>query len=100
MILGQSAATAAIQAIESGKSVQKIDFETLQKRLLEDKQVLEFVGRPRHSPRQKTQATIDPKSLEGVVVDDTRATFTGTWLSSQSVFPFVNVMIAPYSVFV
>ncbi|QMU27532.1 FAD-dependent oxidoreductase [Adhaeribacter radiodurans] len=40
MILGQSAATAAAQAIESKKAVQDVDFTKLKEQLLKDKQVL------------------------------------------------------------
>ncbi|WP_269523102.1 FAD-dependent oxidoreductase [Coraliomargarita parva] len=40
MILGQSAATAAAQAIDAGRSVQAIDYAQLQQRLLEDGQIL------------------------------------------------------------
>jgi hypothetical protein len=38
MILGQSAATAAVQAIDAKKPVQEIDYEQLKAKLLEDKQ--------------------------------------------------------------
>lgn len=41
MILGQSAATAACQAIDQGKAVQDIDYSNLHSRLLSDNQVLE-----------------------------------------------------------
>jgi hypothetical protein len=41
MILGQSAATAAVQAIDSKKAVQDISYKKLKARLLEDKQRLE-----------------------------------------------------------
>jgi hypothetical protein len=40
MILGQSAATAAAQAIDKGIAVQNINFEQLKARLLQDKQIL------------------------------------------------------------
>jgi hypothetical protein len=42
MILGQSAATAACQAIDAGQAVQDVDYEALRKRLLADGQVLTF----------------------------------------------------------
>ncbi len=42
MVLGQSAATAALQAINEGISVQKIDYQKLHYRLLVDKQILEW----------------------------------------------------------
>ena len=46
MILGQSAATAACQALESKVTVQRIDKEALEQRLLADRQVLEWEGAP------------------------------------------------------
>jgi len=42
MVLGQSAATAACQAIDEGKPVQEIDYARLRKALLEAGQVLEY----------------------------------------------------------
>ena len=42
MVLGQSAATAAYQAIDQRKAVQDIDYSLLKERLLKDKQVLEI----------------------------------------------------------
>jgi sugar phosphate isomerase/epimerase len=42
MLLGQSAATAAAQAIDAGVSVQKIDYARLRERLLADRQELEW----------------------------------------------------------
>ena len=41
MILGQASGTAAVQAIDAKSSVQRIDIKQLQKRLLEDGQVLD-----------------------------------------------------------
>ena len=40
MILGESAATAAVQAIEEGVAVQDVAIERLQARLITDKQIL------------------------------------------------------------
>ncbi|MCA9193512.1 MAG: FAD-dependent oxidoreductase [Planctomycetales bacterium] len=42
MVLGQSAATAASLAIRENASVQDVDYEVLQKQLLEDHQVLNY----------------------------------------------------------
>jgi hypothetical protein len=42
MLLGQSAATAAVQAIEAGSSVQKVDYSKLRERLLADGQKLDW----------------------------------------------------------
>lgn len=42
MILGQSAATAAVLAVEGEKAVQEVNYDTLRARLLADGQVLEY----------------------------------------------------------
>lgn len=42
MVLGQSAATAAVRALEEGVEIQKIDYPRLKQRLLADGQVLDF----------------------------------------------------------
>ncbi|MGA2030645.1 MAG: FAD-dependent oxidoreductase [Thermoguttaceae bacterium] len=47
MVLGQSAATAAVQAIHSSRAVQTIDYATLRTRLLQDQQVLDWPPRRR-----------------------------------------------------
>jgi hypothetical protein len=83
MVLGQSAATAAVQAIDDGVDVQKVDYEKLKKRLLEDKQVLEFSGPSR-------QSAIDSKKLPGVVVDDEAAERKGFEGRSTVATPFVD----------
>lgn len=44
MVLGQSAATAACQAIDEKKAVQDIDYSKLQQQLLKDKQILEITN--------------------------------------------------------
>jgi hypothetical protein len=44
MVLGHSAATAAVQAIDEGADVQKIDYGALRKRLLAEGQVLEWTA--------------------------------------------------------
>lgn len=86
MVLGQSAATAACQAIDANVAVQEIDFAALKARLLEEKQVLEWTG-----PRRSAQAGgVDPKTLPGIVVDNTDAKLTGEWSYSSSVGGFVG----------
>ncbi|MFH1922924.1 MAG: FAD-dependent oxidoreductase [Planctomycetota bacterium] len=84
MILGQSAATAACQAIDQRVAVQEIDPGALRERLLADKQALEWTG-PRRQPG------ISPASLSGIVIDDQEAELTGPWASSSSVGGFVHV---------
>jgi hypothetical protein len=45
MILGQSAATAAVLAMDSKSSVQMLRYETLRARLLADRQILTWQKR-------------------------------------------------------
>ncbi len=47
MVLGQSSAAAACQAIDENVAIQKIDVAKLQKQLLTEHQVLEWVGNPK-----------------------------------------------------
>ncbi len=84
MVLGQSAATAAAHAIDEKTSVQRINLDKLERRLLADKQVLIWTG-----PTGKTTG-IDPRKLPGVVVDDTQAELTGDWLVSSAIGGYVG----------
>ncbi|WP_329100539.1 FAD-dependent oxidoreductase [Micromonospora sp. NBC_01699] len=72
MILAQSAATAALQAIDSGAAVQDVNYPALRTRLLADGQLLVW-----------------PPPVAGEVILDSRAgsgvTRAGTWLSSTSI---------------
>lgn len=83
MVLGQSSATAACQAIDQKTSVQFIDQQQFRAKLLDDKQVLAWTGRKRTPP-------IPVASLKGIVVDDADAKLTGSWSSSASVSGFVG----------
>ncbi len=69
MILGQSAATAAVMAIEDGLPVQQVPYTKLRARLLQDGQILEYDG----------PISSKSVSLDGIVVDDLKATLTGHW---------------------
>ena len=86
MILGQSAATAAVLSIESELNVQSLPYDLLQKRLLSDGQVLAL----EKSNILSAGEGIDPKSLSGVVVDDSAVKFSGEWIRSSSLRPFVG----------
>ena len=46
MVLGQSAATAAVQAAGDGVDVQQVDYPRLRVRLLKDRQILDRPGHP------------------------------------------------------
>ncbi|HTN76994.1 MAG TPA: FAD-dependent oxidoreductase [Pirellulaceae bacterium] len=84
MVLGQSAATAAVQSLEGDIAVQKIAIDKLRQRLLEDKQVLEWQG------GGGSGTGIAIKSLAGLVLDDEALTRKGEWLASQSISGFVG----------
>ncbi len=72
MVMGQSAATAAVIAIETGKDLQQIDYAKLKERLLADGQVLDF-----ESPPMPENVSISKEKLGGIVVDDMEAELTG-----------------------
>ena len=83
MVLGQSAATAACQAIDADAAVQKIDIGKLRERLLADQQVLAWTGPP-------VAHGLDPAKLPGVVVDDVKAERIGEWTESGSTPGFIG----------
>ncbi|MCA9247128.1 MAG: FAD-dependent oxidoreductase [Planctomycetales bacterium] len=87
MILGQSAATAAVLAIDAGQAVQDVDYDALRKRLLADGQVLDAPAGSAAKPAKSIRA----KDLKGIVVDDSQAKATGLWQQSGSVGPFVGL---------
>lgn len=88
MLLGQSAATAASQAIEAKAAVQDINYAKLRERLLDDGQILEYTGPPRH--RGGGRAGIDPKSLRGLVIDNEAAELAGPWQLNNVTHPRVG----------
>ena len=77
MVLGQSAATAAAQAIEAGVAVQDLDYAKLRARLLADKQVLE-------APAALSRGDLDPTQLEGIVIDNQFAQVSAAWKGARS----------------
>ena len=86
MILGQSAATAAVFSIDDNLSVQDIPYEKLKKRLISDNQILEL---------KKTELVtsgigINPDKLSGLVVDGSKIKLSGDWVESTSLRPFVG----------
>ncbi len=81
MILGQSAATAASIAIDEVVSVQKVPYDRLKARLLEDKQILEWTG----AVHPESRSSGPPPKLEGIVLDDTDAKKIGDWESGSIV---------------
>jgi Zn-dependent M28 family amino/carboxypeptidase len=84
MVLGQSAATGAVIAIDGGSSVQDVPFAVLRERLLKDGQVLDL---PEGS---KPRRLLLVSTLAGVVVDESSAEYDGQWQSSQSAAQFIE----------
>jgi hypothetical protein len=88
MILGQSAATAACLTFDQGAgaaqpvAVQDVAVDKLQARLKTDGQRLTWSG--------SAIPSIDPASLEGVVVDEPMAEVQGQWLPGSAVGHFVG----------
>jgi hypothetical protein len=82
-ILGQSAATAAVLALDDGVDVQQVDYRKLRERLLKDKQVLDWTGPAR-------PGAIDARKLAGIVLDDDAAQRQGFEEQSSAMLPFVN----------
>lgn len=85
MVLGQSAATAAVQSIDANVNVQQLDYGKLRERLLADGQVLEWKG-----PIAQVASGMDAQKLSGIVLDDSAAEKTGDWQVSSSVSGFVG----------
>ncbi|HVJ69289.1 MAG TPA: FAD-dependent oxidoreductase [Caulifigura sp.] len=84
MILGQSAAAAAVIAIDNNQAVQGVDYAQLRKRLLDEKQVLDL-------PEGSTaKINLDVANLPGVVVDNDKAKSVGDWSDGTSISPFVG----------
>ncbi len=85
MILGQSAATAASQAIDDEVIVQEVDYAKLSQRLKADGQIIKYEG-----TRGKPAMAISPKKIDGIVVDDRDAKFVGAWEESAHIRPFIG----------
>jgi flavin-dependent dehydrogenase len=92
MVTSQSAATAAVLAIDEGISVQAVDYGKLHARLLADQQILDPSVVSATSPSSVVPA--EPKSPKrqplGLLLDDTAATFEGSWAVSSKVAPLVG----------
>lgn len=82
MILGQSAATAAVFALEENIPVQKVSYDKLRAQLLKDGQILEYSG-------PTSVRGVDLKGMKGVVVDDEQALKAGHWQQSGAAKKFI-----------
>ena len=86
MILGQSAGIAAALAAKTDVTVQDVPYPTLRERLLAQGQVLDLPELPPLPPKPEKLGAVDPKTLPGIVLDDSDAELTGTWKHSTN-FP-------------
>lgn len=77
MILGQSAATAAVMANEDGVPISEVNYQKLRTRLLADRQVLAWTG-------PAGPASIDPATMPGLVIDDSSGEKQGEWVVSAA----------------
>jgi hypothetical protein len=91
MILGQSAATAAVMAIDNQQAVQDVPYAKLRDRLLADGQILESASEPAPArPKGSGRGAVDWKSLPGIVVDDSAAKLTGEWKASHAAATWIG----------
>jgi len=86
MVLGQSAASAALEAKSADTAVQSIDYAKLEARLKADGQVLQWTG-----PVKTPAVSLDAKTLPGLVIDDEQAKLAGFEGASSLIGPFVGV---------
>ncbi|MGI9474693.1 MAG: FAD-dependent oxidoreductase [Rubripirellula sp.] len=84
MVLGQSAATAAVESIEQDCALQQLPYAKLQTQLLRDGQVLE------RDASMLPPEGLAVEDLEGAVVDDSAATLRGFDGVSHQIGPFVG----------
>ncbi len=90
MILGQSAGIAAALSAKQNLAVQKLPYPALRERLLAQKQVLELPELPSVKTEIQGADGIDPKTLQGIILDDTDAKIEGEWKHSSSFKPYIN----------
>ena len=91
MILGQSAATAAVMAMDQNIAVQDVAYPQLKQQLLKDGQVLEYANAAPGGRVHNQKVFVHPDQLSGVVIDDDQAVLSGEWrISSASGFYVAN----------
>ena len=90
MILGQSAGIAAALSAKQNLAVQRLPYPALRERLLAQKQVLTLPVLADLPPEPKSAMSIDPKSLPGIVLDDSQAELKGSWSQSSNFKPHIG----------
>lgn len=85
MILGHSAATAAAIALDQQLDVQDVPYEQLKAQLIKEGQVLEAPPEVKYG-----RNGVNPATLKGIVVDDSKAELQGNWQTSRSAKIYVG----------
>lgn len=85
MILGQSAATAAVLAIDDNLDLQDLPYPKLREQMLKDQQVLDLPAQTAAKP------LISKEKLPGIVLDNADAKLTGVWSHSSSTGKYVGI---------
>lgn len=88
MILAQSAATAAVLALDGNLPVQDLPYPDLRAKLEADGQILHHTPSP--ADAGNARPGLDPKTLPGIVVDDENAVLTDLWEPSRAAASFVG----------
>ena len=90
MVIGQGAGVAAALAAKDDVPVQRIKYAKLRERLLAQKQALDLPEATEESTATVPLASINPKTLPGIVLDDTAATLKGDWSHSTNFKPHIG----------
>ena len=90
MILGQSAGIAAALSAKRNVAVQKLPYPELRERLLAQKQMLELPVLPAAQSEPRGAMGVEPKTLPGIVLDDTQAELKGAWKESTNFKPYIG----------
>jgi hypothetical protein len=90
MILGQSAGIAAALSAKQKVAVQALPYPVLRERLLAQKQVLDLPTLAELPKPPKSAVSIDPKTLPGIVLDDSQAQLKGPWERSSNFQPHIG----------
>lgn len=89
MVIGQGTGIAAALTAKQNIPAHKLNYKTLRKHLIAQKQVLNLP--PTTLPtKPPTPNAINPKTLPGIILDDTQATLIGHWAKSTNFKPFIG----------
>jgi len=89
MVIGQGAGVAAALAAKDNIPVQELKYGKLRERLVAQKQVLDL-PEDSNEPTATPMSSINPKTLQGIVLDDAQAKLTGDWSRSTNFKPHIG----------